>query len=481
MKPGFPRRSRSRWPRIFPEAAPPGEGRASARRAEEQNSRAARERRQGKTLMQQKLEPSGGNQPTLSARIKAHALSLGFDRAAILPISDSLTHPFYRNWLAAGHAGEMGYLHRHAELKQSPGRLAPWARSMVVVALNYHQPAPELPGGSLPRGRVSRYAWGRDYHDVVRDKLKALTGFIESAAGAPVQARSCVDSAPVMEREFAARAGLGWVGKHGVVIDWERGSWLFLAELLLDLVLDYDPPPERRGGLSPAVNRLPPAPKGEAPAENDFFPAPLTHLRESCGSCTACLDACPTGAIVAEKTVDSRKCISYLTIELKGPIPVELREEVGEWVFGCDICQEVCPWNREAPLGAEPEFRATPESAWPSLPALLALDERGFRERFRGTALLRAKRRGLLRNAAIVLANRITGTRTETSPEDRAAALDALKGALADPEPLIRGAAAWALGRIGGAKAREALVRAGATETDETVREEIQRAGGAEK
>ncbi|MCZ6557938.1 MAG: DUF1730 domain-containing protein [SAR324 cluster bacterium] len=404
---------------------------------------------------------------SLSTRIKAEARRLGFALVGILPTGPSLTHPFYQAWLEKGYAGEMGYLERHAPLKAHLERLAPGARSVIMLSLNYYRAAPPAPANQeQPRGRISRYAWGRDYHDLIAEKLRELSDFIAAEAGRPVQCRNYVDTAPVMEREFAARAGLGWVGKHGVLIHWSLGSWLFLAELLVDIELDYDEPPPPRRARQGGASR----PAGEFPA----IPLGL-ELRESCGSCTACIDACPTDAIVAEKTVDSRRCISYHTIELKGPIPEEFRSRIGEWVFGCDICQDVCPWNRRAKPSGEPEFSAEAERAQPSLLALLALDEQGFRERFGGTAILRTKRRGLLRNAAIALGNRLAA---DNDTESRAAALQALRNSLADAEPLVRGAAAWALGVAGGPQAMEALGNAQVREYDDSVRVEISRALG---
>ena len=402
---------------------------------------------------------------SLTARIKTEALRLGFAQVGILPVGPSLTHPFYQAWLAKGYGGEMAYLERHAPLKADPARLAPGARSAIMLSLNYFTEAP-LPGDTVPRGRVSRYAWGQDYHQLIAEKLRALEGFIAGQAQGPVQCWSYVDTAPLMEREFAARAGLGWVGRHGVLIHWGRGSWLFLAELLVDLELEYDGPvPPRRNGV-------------QAPARKAAQVPAALDMRESCGSCTACIDACPTDAIVADKTVDSRRCISYHTIELKGPIPEAFRAQMGEWVFGCDVCQDVCPWNRRARPSPEPAFVPATERAAPSLPALLALDDEAFRRRFRGTAVLRSKRRGLLRNAAIALGNRLALPPDDGAPDDaqRGEALAVLTGSLSDSEALIRGAAAWALGMAGDETAGEALRQAQSGEQDETVREEIARA-----
>jgi epoxyqueuosine reductase len=353
--------------------------------------------------------------------------------------------------------------------------------------------------GSDPlRGRVSRYAWGRDYHQVIGERLERLAAFIQNRIEQPLRYRTSVDAQPLMEREWAARAGLGWVGKNAMLIDWELGSYLFLAELLVDIELEYDPPEVgRAGGLTPrphlprlwreprleergrpaseaevnrGVSRKLPSPfHGEGPGVGAGPTAIDLGLRESCGTCRACIDACPTQAIVADKTVDARRCISYLTIELKGAIPRELRQPMGDWVFGCDICQEVCPWNRRADAAGRSEPDGDSEAAMPSLAGLLDLDEAGFRERFRHSAIWRTRRRGLARNAAIALGNaapRLEGV-------ERWSAVNALEAALADAEPVVRGAAAWALGRF---RERAALRAALATEADAMVRGELESA-----
>ena len=406
----------------------------------------------------------------LSAEIKARAHALGFQRVGIIPVGPSRTQEFYREWLNRGYAGEMAYLHRHAPLKADPTRWQPSARSMICLAANYNPPAPitgadSSRGRSPLRGRVSRYAWGRDYHEVLSDKVDELAKFIEQRAGCPVNRRHAVDSAPVMEREWAARAGLGWVGKNAMLIDRRLGSWLFLAELLVDLALKPLDAADDDG-----------QPRAAPPAETDQSPLVLW---ESCGSCTACIDACPTGAIIAEKTVDARRCISYLTIELKGPIPQQWRAGIGDWVFGCDVCQDVCPWNRQAPATAESAFEGDRETAAPDLIELLALDESEFQARYRHSPIRRAKRKGLARNAAIALGNAVReGAATlEASgggrPRWLAGAIRALIAAMHDREPVVRGAAAWALGPFGRDEARQALRAALDRETDDVAATEI--------
>jgi epoxyqueuosine reductase len=411
----------------------------------------------------------------LTARIQAEAARLGFAACAALPAEPSRTQAFYAAWLAAGMAGEMAYLHRHAAPKQDPRALLPEARSVLALAFPYDAPQPTLPAADpTPRGRVSRYARGADYHDVLHEKLAALADFIGRTLGRPVRHRACVDSAPVMERELAARAGLGWVGRNAMLIHWRHGSWLFLAELLLDVPLAPSvPPPRRRGQRGRAVP--PPEPLAAAGRRAAL------DLRESCGTCTACLSACPTGAIVGDKTVDARRCLSYLTIELKGPVPEALRPALGDWVFGCDLCQDVCPWNRRSRPTPERAFHGDAERAFPSLVELLGLDPAGFRARFRHTPLWRPRRRGILRNAALALGNRLAAD-AALGRAPAPAALDALRRALGDPEPLVRGAAAWALGRaapaagVAGVPVLDWLRAALSRESDGVVRTELERA-----
>ena len=258
------------------------------------------------------------------------------------------------------------------------------------------------PDARTRTGQIARYARGDDYHDVLRAKLNQLLAWVQREVPG-TQGRAVVDTAPLLERDFARRAGLGWFGKNTMLIHKKLGSYFLLGALLLDLELEADTP---------------------------FGPS-------HCGTCTACLDACPTQAFPAPGLLDARRCISYLTIELRAPIPVELRAPMGNWVFGCDICQEVCPWNRKAPAGREPALSARPDLEALDLLAVMGLSEEDFRRRFKGTALYRSKRRSLLRNAAIALGN-----------QGDPLSIPVLEKALADPEPLIREAAAWAIARI---------------------------------
>ena len=339
---------------------------------------------------------------SLETRIKHWAHELGFELAGIAAATpaDSLDH--FRDWLDHGFAGAMAYMERHAEARRHPASILPAVRSVVMVGMNY-KPAEDDPAEVPPSaGKVARYARGPDYHDVLRERLNQLLARVQADVPG-CRGRGVVDTAPLLERDFARRAGLGWFGKNTMLLNKRLGSYFFLGALLLDLELQPDP----------------------------------AHETSHCGTCTACLDACPTGAFAGPYRLDARRCISYLTIELKGPVPPELRPGLGEWLFGCDVCQEVCPWNRKAPPGQEPAFADRPELVAVDLVELLSLSEEEFRHRFRSTALMRPRRRGLLRNAALVLGNR-----------GDPAALPALQRALHDPEPLVREAAQWAIDRI---------------------------------
>jgi epoxyqueuosine reductase len=333
-------------------------------------------------------------------RLKAHARDLGFELVGIAAADPADINPL-RDWLDRGFAGDMEYMHRHAGSRRHPGSVLPDVRSIIMLGMNY-KPGYDSQQSTLetrPGGRVSRYARGNDYHDVLRQKLDELLVWLKQASPG-CHGRGIVDTAPLLERDFARRAGLGWFGKNTMLINKRLGSYFFLGALLVDVELQSDTP----------------------------------HDTSHCGTCTACLEACPTEAFVAPGVLDARRCISYLTIELKGPIPDELRRPVGDWLYGCDICQEVCPWNRKSPSGAEPALQGTGGLEQLDLIELLNLSEQEFRRRFRGTALMRTKRRGLLRNAAIVLGNR-----------GDAQALPALERAAADPEPVIAEAARWAI------------------------------------
>ena len=379
---------------------------------------------------------------SLTEEIKAHAAYLGFDLSGVTTAEPPRHGEYYAKWIEQGMAGEMAYLGRQIEKRQDPEQILPNARSLVVVAMNYRCPDPDPVRGGAPgdthrgtpgdthRGKIARYARGDDYHDVMKEKLQALLGFIREKAGSPVEGRVYVDTGPVLEREFAVRAGLGWFGKHTNLIHKRVGSWLLIGEILLDIDLDPDRP-----------------------------------AADHCGTCTRCIEACPTEAIVEPYVVDSRRCISYHTIELKGAIPLEYRAAMGDRVFGCDDCQDVCPWNRRAPETGHSAFVSRPWNETPGLIEMLGLTPEAFRTRFRGSPVKRTKRRGLLRNAAVALGN-------TKDPE----AIPALADSLGDDEPLVRGHAAWALGNIGGGRALAALEQARKTEEDPSVLKEIDQA-----
>jgi epoxyqueuosine reductase len=371
----------------------------------------------------------------LVAELRREAERLGFGRLGIAAADVPPHHEAFRGWLAAGLAGvTQPWLERHEPLRRSLEAILPGARSVVMLAIDH---ALGVGAGSEPlpagHGRLARYARGDDYHDLLRSRLNALAAWIESRIPG-ARARGVVDSAPLAERDFAWLAGLGWFGKNTMLIDPRAGSYFLLAALVTDVAM----PPD-------------------VPLETDH-----------CGTCTACLDACPTGAFPAPRVLDASRCISALTIEDHGPIASARRAEIGDWIFGCDVCQEVCPWNRHAPGSTEPAFQPRGGQASLPLAEVLALDERGFRERFRGSPIIRAKRRGLLRSAALVLGNR---------PHPPAFA--ALEAALADDDAVIRGAAAWALGRwivVGAmpAEARAALETRVAIEPDAAVLAEVE-------
>lgn len=357
----------------------------------------------------------------LTARILERASELGFDLVSVAPAVRLPHAEHFARWLELERHGEMAYMARHQEKRVDPKLLYPPTETIISVAMLYHVP---------DDGPIARYARSLDYHDVIRSRLKKLGAFVQAEAGVEVEARRFIDSAPLLERDVALLAGLGWLGKSACVIHQGLGSYLLFGELCLSLDLEVatTPHPDR------------------------------------CGTCTRCIDACPTDAIVAPYEIDARRCISYLTIELRGPIPRDLRAAIGGHLFGCDICQSVCPWNHKAPLTPHDVFRPDPELQNLSLIDLLDLDEASFRARFfKRSPLYRATRDGLLRNACVVLGN-----------SHRRDAVPRLARALQeDHAPLVRGHAAWALGQLGGDAARSALDRAHTREDDDYVLEEV--------
>ena len=365
----------------------------------------------------------------LTERLKQRARELGFQLCGICPAVTPPGAHRLDEWLAAGYAGKMQYLADRREAYEHPRHVLDGVRSLVMLGMNYATEAPQTPRSG--QGRVSRYAWGEaDYHDLIRDRLHQLADFLrELVPGADT--RGVVDTAPLLEREFAQLAGLGWIGKNTLLLSKHAGSYFFLAALLTDQTFEYD----------------------------------ATHTTDHCGTCTACLDACPTDAFVEPYVLNASRCISYLTIELQDSIPVELRSGMQQWVFGCDVCQDVCPWNHAAPIAEERTFLPEPEKNPLELADLFEIDEAEFRRRFRHTPLWRSHRRGLLRNAAIVLGN-------QKEPSHSAV----LARGLTDVEPLVRGASAWALGELQSPATQHLLEQQLLVEMDDHVKQEIESA-----
>ena len=368
----------------------------------------------------------------LSAQIKEAAQRLGFELVGISPVRPAPHEQSFAQWLREGLAGNLDYMQRTESLRRDPRELVPWAVSIISVGMNYYSGYSRPVESSESRGWISRYAWGDDYHNLMKGKLEALLESIGQFHDGNIQGKAFVDSGPVLERDFAGIAGLGWIGKNTQLISPKKGSWFFLGELFVDLPLAYDRP-----------------------------------IRDRCGRCDLCLKACPTGAFVGPYVLDARRCISYLTIELKDWMPRSLRPLVGNHIFGCDICQEVCPYNVKALPTAELAFQPRPGLHAPELIAFLSLSEAEFRQRFRASPILRAKRRGFLRNVAVALGN--------LKSLD---AVPALIRSLDDEESVVRGHVAWALGQIGSQTALDPLRRRLRAENDADVQEELRQAIG---
>ncbi len=364
----------------------------------------------------------------LTRRAKAHAFALGFDLVGVAELGPVESAPLFDDWLAAGRAGTMGYLERGAAKRRDTRLPMPGTTHAIVVALDY--------GGKEPSGPVARYARGDDYHDVMEVRLRELHARLEQDAGRSIAGKPYVDTGPILERDLARRAGLGWFGKNTNLLNPGLGSFFFLGSLVLDLALVPD-----------------------APFEAD-----------RCGSCTRCIDACPTDAIVAPRQLDATRCISYLTIEHKGEIPMELREQIGELVYGCDICQDVCPWNvRFARPSNVPEFAARAAIAGKDAVTLasdlLVMTQEEFGAPFKGSPMKRARLAGLQRNSSVVLGN--IGKNDD---------VPILAVALKEASPLVRGHAAWALGNIRTPDALAALRAADTLESDAFVAREVRSA-----
>jgi epoxyqueuosine reductase len=367
-------------------------------------------------------------QAALEDRIREEAQRQGFFKLGIAAPGLLPRKEYFERWLSAGCHGGMSYLARQAAKRGDPSRVLNGVKSILVLAMNYY--AGQTPVQDPRIGKISRYAWNADYHEILTDRLASLLAFItEQVPGA--RGLCYADAGPIAEKVWGAESALGWMGKHTNLITRERGSWFFLGVILLDVVLQCD-------------------------------------ARESghCGSCSRCIDACPTGAIRAPYELDARLCISYLTIELRGSIPRVLRPAIGNRIFGCDDCQEACPWNRFAVSTPERAFWPRMEDPIPELISLAGITEREFGMRFQKSPILRAGREGLVRNVVVALGN-------SRDP----AAVPALTAAIEDPSPLVRGHAAWALGCIPGSASAEALERAAFNESDASVLGEIRNCG----
>ncbi len=339
----------------------------------------------------------------MNLALRQRARELGFEDCRVTTANAPESAPRFKQWLAERRHGEMAYLERTAPKRVDPQQVLPGARSIITLAASYHDP-------DWKHGPIARYARYGDYHDLLGERLKPLADFVNQLGGEGTRSLWYVDTGPLLERDLAQRAGLGFIGKHTNLISRQLGNWIFLSEILTTLALEPDVPEKNR-----------------------------------CGSCTRCITACPTAAITAPFQLDARRCISYLTIELKGPIPVELRPAIGSRIFGCDDCLAACPWNRFAREGQLMKLHARQGFAQPDLVVLLSLDDAGFKRRFTGTPMLRAKRRGLVRNVCVALGN--TGDHR---------ALPALQSAAHDPEPVVSEHARWAIDRIqSGASAHE--------------------------
>jgi epoxyqueuosine reductase len=334
--------------------------------------------------------------------IRQRAQELGFDDCSFTTAAPPASAEKFQYWLAQKQNGEMAWLERNAEKRSEPQQILSGAKSLIALAVSYQHSESRITNHESRAGVVARYARFADYHDILGERLKTLTQFVNELGGAETRSLWHVDTGPVLERDLAQRAGIGFVGKHTNLISRKLGNWIFLAEILTTLELEPD-----------------------APEKNH------------CGSCTRCLTACPTNAITAPFQLDARKCISYLTIELKGSIPVELRPAIGNRIYGCDDCLAACPWNRFAREGNLMKPHARQDLAAPDLIELLQLDDAGFKSRFAGTPMLRTKRRGVLRNVCVALGN--VGDET---------ALPFLEKAARDKEPLIAEHAHWAMGQI---------------------------------
>lgn len=432
--------------------------------------------------------PGSDTVANFTAAIKRRARALGFDICRIVPIDTAVHADFFDLWLDAGRAGEMTYLERHAEKRRNPQLLTPKGsealRSVIVLAANYHQfDLPPQLRDDPSRGVIASYAWSDDYHEVLRPLLYELDAFIRSRTGRTTRGKCLVDTGPVLERDWAQRAGVGFTGKNCCTIRPGDGSWLLLATVMVPERLRYDTLPARPPSEPNPANIVAGLPAAgdygswEIPRQTASREAMEDTLTGTCGRCTRCLDACPTGAFIGPYHLDPLRCISYWTIESQTAIPYELRPLFRNRIFGCDICQEVCPWNRHLPertplldgLRARQDRVAIPLLEGFHTQSPYWIDEDAFRARFRRSPILRARRHGMLRNVCVALGN--------WAAVD---AIPALELAMCDPEPLARAHAAWACGRVAASHPNSGAVRylrsARTEESAESVRAEMTRA-----
>ncbi len=374
------------------------------------------------------------NKVELSSKIKKRARELGFELVGVSSPEPVAHMDVYQDWIESGHHGEMRYLEGERALaaRSNPKQLLPECKSILALGMPYSNPAsaPKKNQSQKPEGRIAAYAWGEDYHEALKAPLVELVAYIEELNNGAVPNRWYTDTGPIMESEIAQRAGLGWIGKNSLLINPQKGSFFLLAEILLGIELVPD-------------NAV----------VNDY-----------CGSCTRCIEACPTDCILPNRSLDATQCISYLSIELKGSIPSEMRPQMENWVFGCDVCQEVCPWNiRFSAANTYADFAPRENMQRIDLEKEITLSPTEFNRKFKGNPVKRPKRRGYLRNVAVALGN---AGQEGSVPELKKALLN-------EEEALVRGHAAWALGEIGGVEAKKVLEQARVVEKDREVLEEI--------
>jgi len=365
----------------------------------------------------------------ITRSIKHKAIELGFDVVGVSPVENYPENQFYKEWLARGFAGEMSYMERNAEKREDIRNIMSDAISVISCGLNYNTDNPySIDESDKTRGWISRYAWGDDYHDCIKKKLLLLEKHVNDLAPEGMRSKAYVDTGPVLERVYAKYSGIGWYGKNTCLINQDIGSWIFIGEIITNIELEYDSP-----------------------------------VPDRCGTCTMCIDACPTDALREPYVLDSNLCISYLTIELKGKIPMRLRDKIDNNIYGCDICQDVCPWNRKAEVTESPYFMPRSGLYNPELSYLSQLTLNDFRNLFKNSPVKRAKRKGFIRNVMVAIGN--SGNRD---------LVPYVVQTLEDEDPLVRAHAAWALSRLEGKDSYDTLTKHLNVEPDDSVREEIE-------